>query len=71
MQSQILNENSADKDNRWSKFSAERICSAGTNMLEVVELFRKMENLRKDVWIDEIITNFNVFQREDMLLRPN
>ena len=44
---------------------------AGTNMLEVVELFRKMENLRKDVWIDEIITNFNVFQREDMLLRPN
>ena len=24
MQSQILNENSADKDNRWSKFSADK-----------------------------------------------
>ena len=53
----------------YSKASSNENLMAGTNMLEVVELFRKMENLRKDVWIDEIITNFNVFQREDMLLK--
>ena len=42
----------------------------GTNMREVVELFRKMESLRKDVLINEIITNFNVFHQEEMQLRP-
>ena len=42
----------------------------GTNMREVVELFRKMESLRKDVLINEIITNFNIFHQEEMQLRP-
>ena len=39
----------------------------GTRMQEVVELFRKMEDERKDILINNIVTNFNVFQREELM----
>lgn len=37
----------------------------GTRMQEVVELFRRMESQRRDLLINNIITNFNVIQREE------
>ena len=40
----------------------------GTKMMRVVQLFRKMEQLRRDVLIDNIITNYNVFHREELMM---
>jgi hypothetical protein len=40
----------------------------GTKMMEVVELFRRMEKLRRDVLIDNIITNYNIFHREELMM---
>jgi hypothetical protein len=37
----------------------------GTEMLSVVHLFRKLESLKREKLIDDIITNFNVLQREE------
>jgi hypothetical protein len=38
----------------------------GTRMLEIVKLFRKMEDMKRDYLIESIITNFNVFHREEL-----
>ena len=41
----------------------------GTRMLDVVKLFRKMEDMKRDILIENIITNFNVFHLEELDLR--
>ena len=40
----------------------------GTKMMRVVQLFRRMEQLRRDALIDNIITNYNVFHREELAM---